>query len=207
MKPDFKDTNPKDSAGSARIDLSLLSPIAMAEWALAMEEGRTKYGAYNFTVSGVKARVYVSAAMRHFCKWLLGEDRDQKTGVHHLGSVMACAAILLDAMSRGKMTDDRPPSLKDASSRLDAFEARVKHVRNVFGDFSPRHYTIKDTQHEQGTGEQTDFRDRQAAAKDRVSREDAQSIPGRHPRQMVFGETTRPLGGVEMAPPDWRGDW
>ena len=145
-----KDTNPKDVAGSARIDFSLLDPIALAELTLAMEEGRTKYGAYNYTVAGVKARVYISAGIRHFFKYLLGEDRDPKTGVHHLGSVMACAMIIICAASRGKLFDDRPPSNQRASNQLDEFEARVKMVREVFKDFSPKHYTIEDTQN--GTG-------------------------------------------------------
>jgi hypothetical protein len=157
----IKDTNPKDAAGSARIDFSLLDPGALAEMTLAMEEGRTKYGAYNYTIAGVKARTYVSAGMRHFFKWLLGEERDPKTGVHHLGSVMACAMILLCAISRGKLVDDRPPSQKDASAQLDGMEARVRLVREVFKDFAPRHYTIEDTEH--GTGKQADQRSQEGA--------------------------------------------
>lgn len=145
-----KDTNPKDAAGSARIDPTLVSPFAVAECALAMEEGATKYGRYNYTVVGVKSRVYIAAAMRHLWKYLLGETRDTKTGVHHLGSVMACAAILIDAEVRSKLVDDRPPSHKEASSWLDGLEARVKKVREVFKDYSPRHYSIEDTQ--DGTG-------------------------------------------------------
>lgn len=171
MVTEVKDTNPKDAAGSARIDFSLLDPIALAEMTLAMEEGRTKYGAYNYTVSGVKSRVYVAAGIRHFFKWLCGEDRDPKTGVHHLGSVMACAMILLSAMSRGKLIDDRPPSNRNASAQLDEFEARVKMVREVFKDFRPRHYTIEDTQH--GTGEQTDTKSAQAPAEGDLSRKNA----------------------------------
>lgn len=152
LMPATKETNPKDAAGSARIDPTLVSAFAIAECALAMEEGSAKYGAFNYTVVGVKSRVYVAAAMRHLWKFLLGEDRDPKTGVHHLGSVMACAAIVIDAQVRSKLVDDRPPSHKDASAQLDSMEARVKRVREVFKDYSPRHYTIEDTQH--GTGEQ-----------------------------------------------------
>jgi len=154
-----KDSNPKDAAGSARIDPTLISPFAVAECALAMEEGATKYGRYNYTVVGVKSRVYVAAAMRHLWKYLLGEDRDPKTGVHHLGSVMACAAILIDAEVRGKLTDDRPPSHKEASTWLDRMEARVKKVREVFKDYAPIHYTIEDTQN--GTGKPLHTQDTQ----------------------------------------------
>ncbi len=181
-----KDSNPKDVAGSARIDFSLLDPYALAELTLAMEEGRTKYGAYNYTVVGVKARTYVSAGMRHFFKWLLGEERDPKTGVHHLGSVMACAMILLSAISRSKLVDDRPPSNPRASAQLDEFEARVRHVREVFKGFSPHHYTIKDSN---GTGEQIHPKGAQAPAEGDLPREDAQRVPGRDPGRVVLGES------------------
>jgi hypothetical protein len=172
-----KDTNPKDAAGSARIDATLVSPFSIAEMALAMEEGAAKYGAFNYTVVGVKARVYVGAAMRHLWKYLLGETRDPKTGVHHLGSVMACAGILIDAEVRGKLNDDRPPSEKSASTWLDEMEARVKRVRGVFSTFSPRHYTIEDTQN--GTGEPLHTSSAQAPAEGDLPREDAQPLPGR----------------------------
>lgn len=172
-----KETNPKDAAGSARIDATLVSPFSIAEMALAMEEGAAKYGAFNYTVVGVKARTYIGAAMRHLWKYLLGETRDPKTGVHHLGSVMACAGILIDAEVRGKLNDDRPPSEKSASTWLDGMEARVKKVREVFKSYSPRHYTIEDTQN--GTGEPLHPQGAQAPAEGSLPREDAQPVPGR----------------------------
>lgn len=146
-----KDSNPKDVAGSARIDMTLLSAMALAEESLAMEEGGSKYGYYNYTVVGVKTRVYVAAAFRHLWKYLMGEDRDPKTGVHHLGSVRACAGIILEAESRNKLTDDRPPANPAASSWLDNMEARVKQVRDTFKEFRPRHFTRDQLD---GTGKQ-----------------------------------------------------
>lgn len=140
-----KEPNPKDSTGSARIDFSLLDPIALCEVALAMAEGQTKYGAFNYTVAPVRARVYVGAALRHIFKWLMGEDRDPKTGVHHLGSTMACCMILLSAANRGTLIDDRPPSLQGASDQVDAFEARVKHLRELYKEFRPTHFTRENT--------------------------------------------------------------
>lgn len=175
----IKPTNPKDVAGTARIDLSLVDPIAVGEMILAMEEGVAKYGAYNYTVLGVRARVYISAALRHLFKYLMGEDRDPKTGVHHIGSTMACCMILLSAAARGKLTDDRPPSNRRASDQLDGLEARVRKVREVFDSYKPRHYTIEDTQHEQGTREQDDRRHPPADPEGYSHREDAQPVPGR----------------------------
>lgn len=156
-----KDSNPKDIMGSNRIDLSLVSTAAMAEEALAMTEGAVKYGLYNYRIVGVKSRVYISAALRHLFRYLAGEDRDPKTGVHHLGSVRACVGIILDAQAQGKLIDNRPPAQPALSQLLDALEARVSTLKEVFKDFSPRHYTIEDTRGDE-TGEQADSGDKQA---------------------------------------------
>lgn len=171
-----KDSNPKDVAGSARIDMTLISAVACAEEALAMEEGGAKYGYYNYTVAGVKTRVYIAAAFRHLWKYLMGEDRDPKTGVHHLGNVRACAGIILEAESRKKLTDDRPPANPAASSWLDDMEARVKHVRDTFKGFRPRHFTRDQID---GTGKQIHSAGAQEAGQARVSGEDAQRFSGR----------------------------
>lgn len=150
LKAPGKDpANPKDMAGAARIDLTLIHVVALCEEALAMTEGMEKYGAYNYTAAKVKARVYVGAALRHLFKWLMGEERDPKTGVHHLGSVRACAGILLAAEAHGTLIDDRPPSLTGASDQVDAMEARVKALRELYKEFHPKHFT-RDTQN--GTG-------------------------------------------------------
>lgn len=156
MSRDTKLTNPKDFAGSNRVPLSLVSDFANAEESLAMLEGALKYGAYNYRITGVRARVYVDAARRHLARWLNGEDRDPKTGVHHLGSVRACMGILLDAGSVGKLIDDRPPANKALSAQLEEMEARVKNLREVFKDYDPHHYTIEETAN--GTGKQKDRR-------------------------------------------------
>lgn len=141
-----KSTNPKDVQSSDRIDLGLASTIAMAEYSLAMVEGLFKYGAWNYRVAGVRASVYIGAALRHLQKYKDGENRDPKTCVHHLGSVMACVGILLDAAAIGKLIDDRPPSNPKMSELLDGMEERVKHLREMFKDRKPRHYTIDDTE-------------------------------------------------------------
>jgi hypothetical protein len=109
---------------------------------LALVEGGLKYGFHNYRVVGVKSSVYVDAAFRHLAKYLNGEDRDPKTGVHHLGSVRACTGIILEADSMGILVDTRPPRNPNFSAQLDALEARVKHLREVFKEHDPIHYTI-----------------------------------------------------------------
>jgi hypothetical protein len=143
--PEVKPTNPKDALGTNRIPLDIVSAIAIAEEALAMVEGALKYGRYNYRAVGVRTSIYLGAVNRHLQKYQNGEDRDPKTGVHHLGSARACLGVILDAEAQGKLTDDRPPSNPNMSALLDAFEARVKHLKEVFKEHAPKHYTIADS--------------------------------------------------------------
>lgn len=104
-----KASNPKDAQASNRLPLDLVPDTVEVYAALAFAEGAAKYGAYNWRTAGVRASVYHAALKRHLAKWHNGERADQKTGVPHLASVIACAGILLDAELCGKLTDDRPP--------------------------------------------------------------------------------------------------
>lgn len=143
--PGGKDGNPKDLAATTKIPLWLLSPIAKAHWALAQFAGMAKYGAWNWRVAGVRSSVYTSALQRHLDAYISGEETDPVDGTHHLGNIMACAAILLDAREAGKLTDDRPPSvsLRGAYATLEALAGRL---RDQYQDRAPRHYTIEDTE-------------------------------------------------------------
>jgi len=145
---DTKDTNPKDRIGSSKLPLDLIPATASIEEALAFLEGAEKYGAFNYRAVGVRASIYVAAAMRHIQKWVNGEERDEKTGVHHLGSARACLGILLDAQSMDKLTDDRPPASPEFSRMVDEAQERVEHIKELFKDKDPKHYTIDDKQGE-----------------------------------------------------------
>ncbi len=100
--------NPKHVVGVSKAPFSLIPPVALVALALAMEDGAYKYGEFNFRVSKVTARIYIEAAQRHLLAYLDGEEVAADSGVKHLGHVMACAAILLDAASVGTLVDDRP---------------------------------------------------------------------------------------------------
>lgn len=71
--------NPKDKMGAAKPDPSLIPPIAILEDAHAHWDGADKYGPFNWRETGVKARVYIAAAMRHIMAYQDGEDHSRDT--------------------------------------------------------------------------------------------------------------------------------
>lgn len=105
----YPDDNPKTAVGATKTPLWLVPASATYHLADAFADGAIKYGPYNWREKTVSASVYVSAARRHIDDWLDGEDFSRDANVHHLAHAMACMAILLDAMSVGKLNDDRPP--------------------------------------------------------------------------------------------------
>lgn len=136
-------TNPKDLIGDKKLALHLLSPIAEAHWVVGQYAGMLKYGAWNWREAGVRASVYISAARRHIAAYLSGEEFDPTDGSHHLGNVMACAAILLEAREIGKLTDDRPPCYSHRPAYAWA-EDRMAQLKVQYADKFPKHYTIAD---------------------------------------------------------------
>lgn len=112
----YPDGNPKTAMGALKVPLHLVPPVATHYLALAFKDGAGKYGPYNWREKGVSASVYIAAAMRHLDAYRDGEDLSHDAQVHHLGHVMACCAIILDAESVGKLNDDRP--LKGAAGEL-----------------------------------------------------------------------------------------
>lgn len=144
---ELKDTNPKDAVGDKKVPLALLSPIASAHWALAQYAGARKYQAWNWRVAGVRSSVYLSAMKRHIDAYISGETHDPVDGTHHLGNIMACAAILLDAEAAGKLNDDRPPEV-DCRNTYAFVEKQMEFLRDKYGHIEQKPYTID-------TGKQT----------------------------------------------------
>lgn len=140
---EIKDTNPKDAIGMTKLPMHLIPGTAKAHLALAFLEGALKYGKYNWRVAGVRSSIYLDALERHLEKYKNGEDTDPKTRVNHLASVMACAAIILDASAKGKLTDDRPPAAP-TSEIIDAFAEHVLYLQDLYRAENPHQYTIED---------------------------------------------------------------
>lgn len=100
--------NPKDLIGITKVSITKLPPIATVYGAMAMMDGAVKYGPYNWRQNKVIASIYVDAAYRHLMAWFEGQENASDSSVHHLGHVIACAGILLDAQATGNLVDDRP---------------------------------------------------------------------------------------------------
>lgn len=152
MSTEVKPTNPKDIISGSKLPVGLVPDTIVAEAALAFLEGATKYGRFNWRIAGVRASVYNDALERHRKKWWNGQDRDPKTRVKNLSSIIACAGILLDAELCGMLTDDRPPRAP-IEKLLDAPEIaqHLQFLRELFKDYDPKQYTIADSPHAEVT--------------------------------------------------------
>lgn len=149
VKPDKKPSNPKDQAAIDRVDLSLIPDTALAHLAVALHEGHSKYGAYNWRVADVAASVYVAACRRHVNKWWNGENVDPNSLVSELAHAMASCAILIDAIECGKLIDDRPPKV-DLHSLHERLRATVRHIQAKHTN-SPGRYTELNSRRNDGT--------------------------------------------------------
>lgn len=139
-----KPTNPKDIIGSGKLPLELVPDTIEIEASLAFLEGALKYGRFNWRVAGVRASIYIAALKRHLKKYANGEDRDEKTRVKHLGSIIACAGILLDAELCGNLNDDRAPYAPMDKAIVEA-DGVADHLRKMFKDLAPHQYTLADS--------------------------------------------------------------
>jgi hypothetical protein len=130
--PDIQ--NPKDSIGQTKVPLTSL-PVAAQVWGtLGMAEGARKYGEKNFRYADVAASVYTSAIRRHLSKWEEGQEKDPVSRIHELGSVIAGAAILLDAQFQGTLIDDRHKSnVAHLNALFDEAQAVIAHLNELFG--------------------------------------------------------------------------
>lgn len=109
--PVTKESNPKDGVGVRKWRQFVTVPLTvMTEVGVAMLEGHLKgYRRHNYRVAGVRASVYVDAAMGHITQWWEGEDLDPDTDLSHITKAIASLVVLRDSMIQNMMTDDRPP--------------------------------------------------------------------------------------------------
>lgn len=108
-----KDTNPKDSVGTKKVPMSVVSGPVLMEVGLGMLEGALKYGRHNYRDAGVRASVYYDATMRHLMAWYEGEDIDPASKMSHITKAITSLVVLRDSMIRENWVDDRPPRTPD----------------------------------------------------------------------------------------------
>jgi hypothetical protein len=127
----YPDGNPKTAAGAKKPDPTVIPPVAILHLATAMMNGAEKYGPFNWRDQPISYRPYLAAAMRHLASCLDGEDFSQDTEeaglpVHHLGHVMACCAIVLDAIHCGTITDNRPKVPGQTGNAIELYNVEKK---------------------------------------------------------------------------------
>lgn len=137
--------NPKDAIADTKLPLHLWPASATALGSLGIYEGMLKYGRTNWRAVPVKASVYVSALKRHINAYEEGENADPSTNGDHLGYVLACAAILIDARTTGTLVDDRNYNGKGYLWLVESLAPQIANLQQQFKDRKPQHYTIENT--------------------------------------------------------------
>lgn len=122
---DTKEVNPKDMAASTRVRFSAVPMNVVAEAALGMTEGMSKYGRHNYRIAGARASVQYDAAMRHLNAWWEGEDIDAKSGLSHITKTITALIVLRDCQMRGIVVDDRPPASAPFMDSFNEISARI----------------------------------------------------------------------------------
>lgn len=89
-----------------KVRFDLLPWVPLVEVARVFTFGAHNYGDRNWE-EGFSWSRCIGSTLRHFVKWLLGEERDDESGLHHLAHSIANLLFLLEYVFRGKGTDDR----------------------------------------------------------------------------------------------------
>ena len=95
--------------------LGLFPTQAILAGGRALTYGVEKYSDYNYkNGEGLDWNRYYDALLRHLFAWIGGEDNDKESKLSHLDHVMACCAMLADAVNSGIGKDTRFNTPKDA---------------------------------------------------------------------------------------------
>lgn len=137
-----KDTNPKDAIGTAKWRQFFCVPMQVLwEVGVGMLEGTLKYGRHNYRGAGVRASVYIDAAMGHIQSWVEGEDVDKDSDLSHITKAICSLFVLRDAMMNDMWVDDRPPKIKDLDALRDRLQGIVDKNFERYADKDPHHYS------------------------------------------------------------------
>lgn len=123
-EPVKDETNPKDLEGIKKPQIGLLPAAGTLYGALAMQNGASRYGPYNWRTKKIRMTIYLDAMERHILALRDGENTASDSQVPHLGHIIACAAILADAVEGEFLVDDRPPA-GPASKIIERYTKKV----------------------------------------------------------------------------------
>jgi hypothetical protein len=141
---ELKPTNPKDIIGSAKLPVHLWPTTATAYGCLGLLDGALKYGRSNYRAVGVRASIYYDALRRHLDEWYEGHDVDKDSGLHPFMHILADAAIVVEAIVAGNLTDDRAYATRHREMMAD-LTPHVARLKALHADKAPKHYTIADS--------------------------------------------------------------
>ena len=105
------DENPPEPPKAIRHDqgkprMDLLSPIAMFGTAAVLTKGLEKYPGSQWKKGMAWSKV-IASTLRHFYKFMAGEDYDNESGHAHIDHVAANVMFLQEYFRRHKALDDR----------------------------------------------------------------------------------------------------
>lgn len=106
--------------------LHLLPAMTSIFGAMACLDGANKDGAYHWRENPISLMEHLGAVERHIARMKDGENVDPKSGVPHLGHIIAIAGILLDAEACETRIDDRPKVPGRAADILDGLAESLK---------------------------------------------------------------------------------
>lgn len=94
-----------------KVGMELVPPEVVVAFAQVSTAGAKKYAPRNWE-KGMSWMTLVGCAMRHQFKWLMGEEYDKETGLHHADMWLWNVGALVTYIKRGSGTDDRPATSK-----------------------------------------------------------------------------------------------
>jgi hypothetical protein len=104
---------------SGKPRLGLFPTEAIMAGGRALTYGVDKYADYNYKQGkGLDWNRYYDALLRHTFAWIGGEEYDKESGLRHTDHMMACCAMLADAVESGIGKDTRFKSLEDKIAEL-----------------------------------------------------------------------------------------
>src|ERR1700690_428246 len=98
----------------------VLGMAGLAEVAKVGDFGARKYGQWNYK-DGMPWMKLAGSCSRHLGPWILGQDNDNESNLHHLAHMVYDGLMLLDYAARNKGTDDRYKELPKSDSDTLAF--------------------------------------------------------------------------------------